>query len=622
MPKFSHYKQLDSMDCDPTCLRMIAGFPWKQRHFVVVYSGFADDPGLLNAKMGIFIFFYHLARKTRNTLVNYTMKYRSVFIICISCIILGSCSHPKPKEYFVRPCEFVCDYPFNDTSKFVITCRVWGLLKYYHPNVTAGKLDWDQVLLDRLDKIHDARTSEQVNAELLRMIRIAGKYNYSQDKTWNDSLNMNVNLCWLDHSFINDTIRQELKKIASLTVGQPSVYTKIDHLNISAPNEKDYDNNVILDYKYRLLALFRYWNVIYYFYPYKYLMDRSWDETLSDFIPPFIDAYYYEPYYKAVQKMATRLNDGHAVLSVSSYRGDITQLYLTLIDTLTVVRTPPKGSLLERGDIILSLDGKNIRTVRDSLADLISSSNRHFTDNAINGYIYISVVDGCTLTVLRNRQEITICEDKKPLPERPSSPFHMISRDIGYVNLEALKSSDIPGMMDSLKNCRGIIFDLRNYPRKIYFPELFCYLSSKQEYCYGLATFADLSHCGTFYQHKCSIKYPDKVWHRGNKYKGKMTVLISAATMSAAETMAMSFRIHGATLIGTPTAGANGDVVDFFLPGGIKPRYSAIGFYYPDGEEMQRKGIIPDIEVYPTMDDIMAGRDEVLNAAIAYINSN
>jgi len=37
---------------------------------------------------------------------------------------------------------------------------------------------------------------------------------------------------------------------------------------------------------------------------------------------------------------------------------------------------------------------------------------------------------------------------------------------------------------------------------------------------------------------------------------------------------------------------------------------------------MQRTGIIPDIEVYPTVDDIMAEKDEVLEAAIKYLNSN
>jgi len=101
------------------------------------------------------------------------MKYILIIFIYLGCVTLSYCSHPEPKEYFVRPCEFVCDYPFCDTSKWVITCRVWGLLKYYHPNVTAGKLDWDKVLLDRLDGIESSSTPEMVNTELKKMLTAA-----------------------------------------------------------------------------------------------------------------------------------------------------------------------------------------------------------------------------------------------------------------------------------------------------------------------------------------------------------------------------------------------------------------------------------------------------------------
>ena len=40
--------------------------------------------------------------------------------------------------------------------------------------------------------------------------------------------------------------------------------------------------------EYRLLALFRFWNVINYFYPYKDLLDTSWSTVLTDFIPRFL----------------------------------------------------------------------------------------------------------------------------------------------------------------------------------------------------------------------------------------------------------------------------------------------------------------------------------------------
>jgi len=46
---------------------------------------------------------------------------------------------------------------------------------------------------------------------------------------------------------------------------------------------------------------------------------------------------------------------------------------------------------------------------------------------------------------------------------------------------------------------------------------------------------------------------------------------------------------------------------------------SGIGVFYPDKKPTQRVGIIPDIEVRPTIAGIRAGRDEVLEAALRQI---
>ncbi len=45
---------------------------------------------------------------------------------------------------------------------------------------------------------------------------------------------------------------------------------------------------------------------------------------------------------------------------------------------------------------------------------------------------------------------------------------------------------------------------------------------------------------------------------------------------------------------------------------------SGIGVFYPDGELTQRVGIVPDLEVSPTIDAIRAGRDEVLEAGVSH----
>jgi len=82
----------------------------------------------------------------------------------------------------------------------------------------------------------------------------------------------------------------------------------------------------------------------------------------------------------------------------------------------------------------------------------------------------------------------------------------------------------------------------------------------------------------------------------------------------------MAFRaVPQSTVVGSTTAGADGNVTYFFLPGGMRTQFSGIGVYYPDGRETQRVGIVPDITVQPTIRGIAEGRDEVLEKAIAII---
>jgi C-terminal processing protease CtpA/Prc len=106
-------------------------------------------------------------------------------------------------------------------------------------------------------------------------------------------------------------------------------------------------------------------------------------------------------------------------------------------------------------------------------------------------------------------------------------------------------------------------------------------------------------------------------------YQGKLVVIVNEETQSAAEYTAMAFRAgNNTTIIGSTTAGADGNVSEIVLPGELKTWISGIGVYYPDGRETQRVGIVPDIEVKPTIKGIREGRDEVLEKAIEIIQQN
>jgi C-terminal processing protease CtpA/Prc len=82
----------------------------------------------------------------------------------------------------------------------------------------------------------------------------------------------------------------------------------------------------------------------------------------------------------------------------------------------------------------------------------------------------------------------------------------------------------------------------------------------------------------------------------------------------------MAFRTApGAVVVGSTTAGADGNISMVPLPGGFYFYFSGLGVFYPDHTPTQRVGIVPNIWVTPTIEGIRTGHDEVLEEAIRQI---
>ena len=103
-------------------------------------------------------------------------------------------------------------------------------------------------------------------------------------------------------------------------------------------------------------------------------------------------------------------------------------------------------------------------------------------------------------------------------------------------------------------------------------------------------------------------------------YEGRVAILVDDASASQSEYTAMAFRVApDAVVVGSTTAGADGNVSRFSLPGDLRTGMSGIGIFYPDKTPTQQIGIIPDIFVEPTVAGVRADRDEVLEAALREI---
>lgn len=100
-----------------------------------------------------------------------------------------------------------------------------------------------------------------------------------------------------------------------------------------------------------------------------------------------------------------------------------------------------------------------------------------------------------------------------------------------------------------------------------------------------------------------------------------VVVAIAATTQSHAEYCVQCMQANpDVAVIGTQSAGTNGNVSEFALPGGIRSCFSGLDWHYPGGWCVQRQGVRLDLEVEPTIDGVRAGRDETREAAVETIN--
>ncbi len=231
---------------------------------------------------------------------------------------------------------------------------------------------------------------------------------------------------------------------------------------------------------------------------------------------------------------------------------------------------------------------------------------------------------GQAIQALNVRSEAALARKAAGSPKKQISTLSSMEtweildgHNIGYVNLGIFAESEIPGAMEAMKDTKAIIFDLRGYPDFLLYtlcpylnpePTPFVKFTDPNLKQPGLFNWTELFYCST-------EANPDY-------YKGKVIILVDEFTLSRAEFTAMALQTApNSTVIGSQTAGADGDVSFFYLPGGIGTCFSGIGVYYPDGSHTQRVGIVPDIEVRPTITGIRAGSDEVLLRAINFVEN-
>jgi len=400
--------------------------------------------------------------------------------------------------------------------------------------------------------------------------------------------------------------------------------------------EKAYSDLDPVPREYRLLGLFRMWNVVRLFYPYHELLDRPWDDTLVEFLPSFDAAESRLEYLLTTLALAARMQDTHAnawLPGLAPFGSADPAIVTRRIEGRWIVSQVTDSTLADRvsvGDVILSVDGEPSEERARRLAPYMPASTPQALDWRIAGSLLkgeegsdalleLEKEDGSRVTVALPRIGWNdVRANAEAEPDR--GVVEVLPDGFGYIDLDRLERPGVNDALEAVQGMAGLIFDMRGYPNGTAWwigPRLATKTVTAARFRRPVYLDPEQSDA-SFYEFEQKIR-PRDHW----EYEHPIVVLIDENAISQAEHTCMHLEaaLEGkVTFIGTPTNGANGDVTDFPIPGGITVVFTGHDARHGDGRQLQRVGFQPNVFVAPTIEGIRRGEDEVLEAAVGFLD--
>ena len=277
---------------------------------------------------------------------------------------------------------------------------------------------------------------------------------------------------------------------------------------------------------------------------------------------------------------------------------------------------------LKPGDEIAFINGKPATQVLEDLEKLISGATPQWkrarsTAEALQGprseslALTVRTFPG-TLT-----REVTVpCDSAANLAidARPKKVIGELEKGIWYVDLTRARDKEFDDALPDLVSANGIVFDMRGYPRVS--AEWFSHVSRTP--------------LRSAQWHIPLVDRPgEMVFERSGEWNlqpkepylgAKKVFLTNGGAISYAEsTMGIVEHYKLGEILGEATAGTNGNVNPFTLPGGYNITWTGMKVLKQDGSQHHGVGIRPTIPVGRTQAGVAAGRDEILERGIAVL---
>ncbi|TDO20812.1 S41 family peptidase [Pedobacter duraquae] len=522
--------------------------------------------------------------------------------------------------------------------------QFWSFLKYHHPAVAKGDYNWDAELFRLLPPVIKAKNNKSLSTVLEQFLDKLPTPGYCDKCAEISSTSFVIRPEYgmlLNNPTLSKSLQEKLKYVINnRNLGENYYISMAENThNPQFTNERVYSDMFYPDTGYRLLALYRYWAMINYFFPSKYLIGENWNTVLTSSLSEFVDARNEVDYSLATLKLIAKIKDTHAGFygddeALNKFKGNyLAALQAKFIEGKLIITDLNTDTLdvkfkLAIGDIIQKINDVYVDSLVKKYLPYTSASNydTQLRDMPTD-FLLRSNEPKVKLTISRNGNVFNyrvptgnLASFFKDRTFEHAVPYKLIDQDIGYVYPGKYKNSMLNDIKKKFSTVKGIIIDMRCYPAD-FMPFTFgSYIKDKPSSFVKL-TAGSIGYPGAFH-FKPEIVNGQEFGRPDNAFKGKIIIIVNSTTQSQAEYTTIAFQSSpNVKVIGSTTAGADGDVSNIYLPGGIFTRISGLGVYYPDGTHTQRVGVRIDHKIYPTIKGITQGRDELMEKALELLKA-
>jgi Peptidase family S41 len=370
-----------------------------------------------------------------------------------------------------------------------------------------------------------------------------------------------------------------------------------------------------------------FWNVLEHFWPYWNTVPGSWSKALDVALADSADDHSVADHVTTLERLSAGSPDGHIIFDCpGAGQRAYPPFAVDLVESQVVVTTS-SDSAIERGDVILSVNGRPATEQLAMEEAHLSGSQQWRMVSALQRFDTGPVDSVTNLRLRRDDHELnaTVPRVRESVVDTPlHSPIEPFDDGTYYVDLSRATMAEIDAVITRLAAAPGVVFDLRGYPRHNH--QVLSYMMTRPDDLKGWESIpliirpdsasmpAGWEDTSTWNMPRLSVRQPH--------IRGRIAFMTGPGAISSAETfMALVAYYHLGEIVGSATAGTNGDIAQITLPTSCVTWFTGRRVTNPAGGQHHLIGVQPTIPASRSISGIRAGRDEVLEKALSYVRS-